>query len=93
MPKKIKRALVFATGAVFVPLGVLGLALPFLQGILFLIIGLILLSIASSRARKWIESHTRRYPKIHAAVQKMEIWVTKIIGPVDEDKNRSDAGS
>lgn len=70
-------------GVIFLILGVAGLALPFLQGILFLAIGLILLSLASSKARKWIESHTVRYPKIHAAVRKTEKWMTGIIGDVD----------
>lgn len=79
-----------AAGVVFVILGVLGLALPFLQGILFLAIGLILLSLASSNTRIWIESHTKRYPKLHALAQKTEKWVTGIIGTVDQDKNHQD---
>ncbi|MBI3785079.1 MAG: PGPGW domain-containing protein [Deltaproteobacteria bacterium] len=36
-------------------LGVIGLFLPFLQGILFLVIGLTLLSSESERARRWLE--------------------------------------
>ena len=91
MPKEIKRTLVRTAGAVFVVLGILGLALPFLQGILFLAIGLILLSIASSRTRAWIASHTIRYPKFHALVQKAEKWITDIIGTVDEAETMSDS--
>lgn len=93
MPKEIKRILVRTAGIILVALGIFGLALPFLQGILFLAIGLILLSITSSRTRTWIASHTRRYPKFHSLVQKTENWITNIIGivdTVDKNKNHSD---
>lgn len=42
-------------GVAFLILGFLGLFLPFLQGILFLTIGLTLLSHESERARQWSE--------------------------------------
>ena len=83
MKKNIKRTAVAAAGVLFVFLGLIGLALPFLQGIFFIVIGLILLSISSTRIRMWVESHTRRFPKIHAGVERLERWVTGIIGPVD----------
>jgi len=80
MNKHVKRAMVFAAAIIFIVLGVVGLALPFLQGFLFLAIGLILLSIASPTAREWIEHHTRKFPKVHAFVQKVEKRITDIIG-------------
>ena len=86
MNREVKRILVIVAGVIFVILGFVGLALPFLQGFLFLIIGLILLSISSAKVRTWLESHTRRYPKVHTAVEKMEKWITGIIGRVDEDE-------
>src|SRR3989344_2147350 len=87
MNREVKRILVLTAGILFILLGLVGLALPFLQGFLFLIVGFILLSISSSRIRAWLESHTRRYPKVHAAVEKMEKWITGIIGRVDEDES------
>ncbi|MEK7106700.1 MAG: PGPGW domain-containing protein [Patescibacteria group bacterium] len=93
MRKELKKILVQTAGVIFVILGILGLALPFLQGILFLVIGLALLSIASSETRKWIESHTARYPKIHSAAQKIEKWITSIIGDVDKNENNENAES
>lgn len=42
-------------GVAFLVLGVIGLFLPFLQGILFLGIGMALLSQESERARRWSE--------------------------------------
>ncbi len=92
MHKELKRILVQTVGIIFVVLGLLGLALPFLQGILFLAIGLILLSIASPKTRSWIASRTRRYPKFHAVVQKTEKWMTGIIGTVDQEED-SDFGA
>lgn len=80
MNKELKRILILVTAIIFLVLGVVGLALPFLQGFLFLAIGLILLSIASPKARLWIESHTRKFPKLHALVQRTEAWITKLIG-------------
>ncbi|RJQ35314.1 DUF454 family protein [Candidatus Parcubacteria bacterium] len=80
MNPHVKRVLLFFFAFLFIALGVLGLVLPFLQGFLFLAIGLILLSIASPRARAWIESHTRKYPKVHAMVEKIEKRITNIIG-------------
>ena len=80
MNPHLKRGLIFVIAIIFIILGIVGLALPFLQGFLFLAIGLILLSIASPTARTWIEHHTRKYPKVHAFVQKIEKRITDIIG-------------
>jgi len=41
-------------GVLLLVLGVVGLFLPFLQGILFLIMGLSLLSTESQRAKAWL---------------------------------------
>lgn len=61
-------------------LGVIGLALPFLQGILFIAIGLLLLSIYSPTLREWVEKHTRKYPKVHVQVVRVQQFVNRIIG-------------
>lgn len=83
LPKKVKRALVLFGGVVFVILGIIGLALPFLQGFLFLLIGLIFLSLSSKTIRAWIEVHTRKFPKVHRMVVRTEEWMLKWIGPRD----------
>jgi len=44
MTAKVKRFLLILTGWAFVALGIVGLFLPVLQGILFLLIGLVILS-------------------------------------------------
>ena len=83
MNMKVKRILVMIAAGFFLLAGVAGLALPFLQGWLFLAIGAILLSISSRRFRAWIESHTRKYPKTHEYFEKTEVWISKIIGPLE----------
>ncbi len=80
MHKEIKRKLVLLAGVLFIILGLFGLALPFLQGFLFLAIGIILLSAHSPKIRARMDVHTMRYPKLHKAVKKLEKWVLGIIG-------------
>lgn len=93
MKRHVKRTAFFVVGVFFVLLGIAGLALPFLQGFLFIAVGLILLSISSTRARAWIESHTRRYPKVHAAFGKLEHWILGIVGPLDVEKRQTTGDS
>jgi len=80
MLKQTKRVAVLMVGVIFVLFGILGLFLPFLQGILFLIIGLLLLSAYSPTLREWMQTHTRKYPKVHYWVVRAEAWIERIIG-------------
>ena len=89
MNRELKRVLVILGAVVSILIGLAGLALPFLQGFLFLGIGLILLSISSPRFRRWAMVHTVRYPKTHAMLEKIEKWVLGIIGPVDEEESNA----
>ncbi len=67
----------------FIVLGLVGLVLPFLQGFLFLAIGILLLSLYSPTVRHWLDTHTVKYPKLHRFVGKAEAWVVKIFGAPD----------
>ena len=80
MRKKINRGFVLVAGITFIGLGLVGLVLPFLQGILFLAIGLILLSLWSPKMREFIDRHTVKYPKMHKIVRDVEGWVVRVIG-------------
>ena len=64
MNKRIKRLLIWCLGWVFIVLGILGLFLPVLQGILFLLIGLYLLSSTSPWAERLLNRLRERFPKI-----------------------------
>jgi uncharacterized membrane protein YbaN (DUF454 family) len=78
----VKRTIVIVLGFIFLILGIVGLALPFLQGFLFIAIGLLLLSAVSPTLRHYVESHTRRWPKLHEVVMRVDGWFKKIIGEV-----------
>jgi len=85
LPPAWKRALLVVLGWVFVVLGVAGLFLPFLQGILFLLVGVYLLGLGSARARllrqrarRWLRA---RYPDPVARVEAVERRATDWIRP------------
>jgi hypothetical protein len=59
-----RQILILVAGWAFVVLGVLGLFLPILQGVLFLLIGLFLLSKESAQARWFRQWLRRRYPRL-----------------------------
>ena len=63
MKQRLKRYAVLALGWLFIFLGILGLFLPILQGILFLTIGLILLSRESEWAAGKLDRLKTRYPR------------------------------
>ncbi len=80
MHKEFRKKLILLTGIFFILLGLIGLALPFLQGFLFLAIGLILLSLHSPNIRIWMDVHTKRYPKLHTLIKKLEESVIGVVG-------------
>ena len=51
-----------AVGWALLPLGILGLFLPVLPGVLFLIIGLSILSVEYEWARRWMNALRSRFP-------------------------------
>jgi uncharacterized membrane protein YbaN (DUF454 family) len=78
MNPRMKRLLIWCLGWVFIVLGILGLFLPVLQGILFLLIGLYLLSSTSPWAEKLLNKLRERFPKIsktfEEAKEKVASW-------------------
>jgi len=64
MKSHAKRILILTTGWTFILLGVVGLVLPFLQGVLFILIGLIILSSQYVWARVLLSKLRKRFPKI-----------------------------
>jgi uncharacterized membrane protein YbaN (DUF454 family) len=64
MNAHIKRALVLSVGWGFILLGIVGLFLPVLQGVLFLFIGLVILSSEYAWAHHLITRLRQRFPKL-----------------------------
>jgi uncharacterized membrane protein YbaN (DUF454 family) len=64
MTQLVKRALWLVAGWVFILLGIVGLFLPFFQGVLCLMIGLIILSSEYVWAHRLLTKVRARFPKI-----------------------------
>jgi uncharacterized protein len=64
MNARLKRAAVLVVGWTFILLGIVGLFLPILQGVLFLLIGLIILSSEYVWAHKLLERLRARFPSL-----------------------------
>ncbi len=71
----IKNFGLWIIGWIFIGLGILGLFLPFLQGILFILIGLAILSSRSELIKHFLKHLKERYPDYH---ERMEKWREKM---------------
>lgn len=78
----MKKVLVLTVGIIFILLGLLGLFVPFLQGILFLIIGFMILSLYFPKIRLYIQKHAQKSPRLFSLINKAEKWIEKFIGEI-----------
>jgi uncharacterized membrane protein YbaN (DUF454 family) len=80
--KVIKRIGLLVAGWGFILLGIVGLFLPVLQGILFILIGLIILSSEYVWAHHLLEKVKRRFPgvarKSHEATARAKAWLDRL---------------
>jgi hypothetical protein len=60
----------------------LGLVLPFLQGIIFLFVGFLILFSGFPKIQLLVYQQTEKYPHLHKAIKKIETWLKNIIGEV-----------
>ena len=67
----MKRILIEIAGWFFVVLGVVGFFVRVLQGLLFLLIGLTLLSTQHDWARRWMIRLRDRFPRIDRQLQRV----------------------
>ena len=73
--KGLKEIGMLIIGWVFIGLGILGLFLPLLQGVLFIMIGLAILSSRSEMVKRFLKHLEERYPQHY---NRIEIWREKI---------------
>ena len=73
MKRVLKKTAILVAGWAFILLGIAGLFLPILQGILFLLIGLAILSYESEWARRLIVRLRARFPRLAESVDKAEM--------------------
>lgn len=82
MKAQVKRVILLVVGWAFVLLGIAGLFLPILQGILFLLIGLFILSSEYVWAHHLLHRLKQRFPHIAEqfdhAKERAEAWVGRM---------------
>ncbi|NWF92127.1 MAG: DUF454 family protein [Syntrophaceae bacterium] len=74
---QLKQIGLLILGWVFIGLGILGLFLPLLQGILFIMIGLAILSSRSERVKRFLKYLEERYPEHY---QRVLVWKERVKG-------------
>lgn len=83
-----KRLAVQLVGWAFIVVGIIGLFLPILQGILFILIGLIILSTQYSWAHGLMQRIRARFPRLaqksHEASVRARQWLDRIWGRREE---------
>ena len=72
MGKMAKKITILVVGWFFVALGIVGLFLPILQGILFIAIGLLILSKESRWAKTMFLKLRQRYPQQYEKLEKLK---------------------
>jgi uncharacterized protein YqgC (DUF456 family) len=82
MRSRVKQILIQIAGWAFILLGIIGLFLPFLQGILFILVGLIILSTQYAWAGRLLAKLRARFPKIGKAADqaaaKATAWLKRL---------------
>lgn len=89
----LRRALMQALGWGLVVLGLLGLVLPILQGLLFLAVGLYILSFEQPWVHRQRERLERRFPRFAEHVYRAEHWAhdlyRRLTGRDPHDRGRT----
>ena len=74
MKKHVRRVAVLVLGWILIAFGIVGLFLPVLQGVLFILLGLYVLSRESEIARRWLHRVRERHPRLD---EKLKQWGRK----------------
>ena len=89
--------MVLVVGWAFVLVGIAGLFLPVLQGILFILIGLFILSTEYIWAHHLLEKVGQRFPRVARplalAREKSAHWLRRIFGSEDKPGGGEDSSS
>ena len=75
----LKRIFRYIFGIFFLILGVAGLFLPILQGILFIIAGLLILAPESRRIRRLLDTLRKKYPAVFRSAERMKAKFTRTL--------------
>jgi uncharacterized membrane protein YbaN (DUF454 family) len=78
--QKLKRIGILIVGWGFIVLGIAGLFLPILQGVLFILIGLLILSTEYVWAHNLLEKLRQRFPKLALQMDKAKDKAARWMG-------------
>ncbi len=76
----IKHTIIIIVAIFLILAGILGLVLPLLPGILFIMVGLLLLSAYNPRFEFWLHAQTKKYPPLHKMAVDLQAFIERIIG-------------
>lgn len=79
MPR-LKKILHIALAVILIAIGIAGLVLPILDGIIFLLLGFILLSFESPLIEVRLSTIAKKNRYIDAWYEKLNIWMRKFFG-------------
>ncbi len=89
MKRDARHYVMLSLGWVFIILGFLGLFLPILQGILFLAVGMVILSRRSPRVRLLIRKLARKYPAFGKALAEARVRADRLRARFSTRKEKS----
>ena len=72
--RHIRRITVLVLGWTLIGLGIIGLFLPILQGVLFILLGLYVLSRESETARVWLHKIRDHHPAVDERLKGWGMW-------------------
>ncbi len=75
----VNRMLYSVLGYLFLFLGLIGLVLPVLQGMLFLVAGLLLLARHNAWAQRLLRRLARTHPKAAEWIETAEAWLDRLM--------------
>lgn len=73
MKRELRRITTLILGWILILLGVVGLFLPVLQGLLFIALGVYVLSRESTKAKKLYHSFVDRYPNLRDRIERLKV--------------------
>lgn len=88
MKNNTKNAVLIFIALFLIIVGVAGLVLPLLPGILFIIVGLLILSAYNVRFEYWLHGITKKYPPLHTIALDIQAFIERILGKHTDHDSR-----
>lgn len=78
--RRVKQITFTFIGLIFLIIGVAGLILPFIQGWLFIIIGLVFISLESPQLDTWLQRMSQKNRLTEKHFSKFRLWTRSKLG-------------